>query len=106
MNGAPELWSGGTCGALLDFLPLWIGEDYRGFDLAVGYGPILFEQPVFFVGSYDLKAVSFVETNRPGCIRPRADQDGIVRHLAQVREQKRSDSLLLAGGAGIGVAEE
>jgi hypothetical protein len=78
-----------------------IREDYGGFDLAVRYGPILFEQPVFFVGRYDLKAVSFVETDRPGCVRPGADQDGIVGHLAQVREQKRSDSLLLACGADI-----
>jgi hypothetical protein len=33
-----------------EFLPLWICQNYGGFDLRLGHGPILFEQPVFLLG--------------------------------------------------------
>jgi len=56
--------------------PVGSGEDYGGFDLAGGDGPIFFEEAFFFGGRDDAEAVAFIEMDGPGGVGPGADQDG------------------------------
>jgi hypothetical protein len=60
----------------------------------------------FLFKAYFFEAGSFVEVDRPHGVGPCADKDWAVGEFAQVRQELRAYSLLLACGANVCVADE
>ena len=54
----------------------------------------------------DAEAVLLVEADRPDGVGPRADQHGTRGDRPQVRQQLAADTLVPAGGAHVGVADQ
>jgi hypothetical protein len=90
----------------IEFPPPRICENHGRFNLPFLHGPVPSEKTVLLLGANDLKAMPFVEADRPYRTRPGSDQYRTWRQLPQMRQQARSNSSLLADGGDVGVPDQ
>src|ERR1700688_3808590 len=88
------------------FSPYWICQNHGGFNLAFRDGPISSEKPVLLFGSDQLKAIPFVEADRPYGLRPGSYQHRTLLKPPQMRQQVRSNTAFLVTCADIGVPDQ
>jgi len=85
---------------------LTVSQDDGSLHLAVGDGPIFFEQAVLFFGRNQAETALFIEPDRPSGGSPCSDQQGTVGLGFQVREELPPDSSILFGGSHVSMADE
>src|SRR5216683_7383365 len=83
-----------------------IGQDHRGFDLAVWDRPVGLQQFGLAIGSNQLEAISEVETDRPVGGGPGADQHPPCGQAAQVKEERTAHPAPLRAGSDVRMADE
>src|SRR5216683_2348475 len=83
-----------------------IGQDHRGFDLAVWDRPVGLEQGAFAIGSNQLEAISEVETDRPVGGGPGADQHPPRGQAAQMKEERTAHPAPLRAESDVRMADE
>jgi hypothetical protein len=96
----------GFSGLLACPSPALVGEDNRGFYLALGDPPVFVEEAVFLFADDDFEAVALIEADGPEGVRPGSDEDGSGGAIEQVGEQARSDAVFLAASANVCMADE
>src|ERR1700741_4525729 len=90
----------------MEIPPPRIRENHGCFDLPFWNRPVLFDQTFYLLRANELKAMLFVEADRPYRVRPGSDQYRTWRQVAQMRSQARSHSSQLAAGSDVGVANQ